>query len=274
MAVNFPQNPTVGDTFEAADLLYTWDGTRWISSFTPGLDYKGPKGNTGATGPVGPASDTVTVVESADEDLNFSLLFAEQNVPTGVTTIFRDTGGISYDPGSNQLTTQIVECQIIAPATIIAEQYLQGFDNNGTTVGGRTIDGIAGSRTVDTELTTIPIYAIDVVDNAQTVLDIFVSCIATGNIVQQKWTLWRTAAADGFTVTNWQDLVVDPNDPIDATEVDNGVIADPLLGLYFQRNSTNNTVFTLGTFTRLAGTYDLTFRIEVSRYSIPNITVS
>ena len=274
MAVSFPQNPTVGDTFEAADLLYTWDGTRWISTFTPGLDYKGPKGNTGATGPVGPASNAVTVVESADEDLNFALLFAEQNVPTGVTTIFRDTGGLAYDPGSNTLRTEAIECQVIAPKTLIGEQYLQTFDDNGTFYGGRIIDGISGSRTISTELTTNALYAIDVVDAAQTELNIFISCIATGNIVQQKYTLWRTAAADGFTVTNWQNLAIAPNVPIDATEVDNGVIADPLLGIYFQRSSTNNTVFTLGTFTRLAGTYDITFRIEASRYNIPNIVLS
>ncbi len=274
MAVEFPTNPSINDTFVAADVIYTWDGTRWLSAFTPGLDYKGPKGNTGATGPTGPASDTLTIVESADEDLFFGVLFAQQDVPTGVTTVFRDTGGIVYDPGSNTLRTEIIQCDVFAPKTAVVERYLQLFDDDGSFVAGRTTDGISGSRTITAELTTSPIYAIDVDDSAQTTINIFVSCIATGNIVQQNYTLWRTAAADGFTVTTWQGAGVAPKDPIDDVSIDNGVVADPLLGLYFQRNATNNTVFTLGTFTKIAGSYDVTYRIEVSKYNITNITLS
>ena len=144
MAVEFPQNPSIGDTFEAAGLLYTWDGTRWLSAFTPGVDYTGPKGNDGATGATGPEPTEITVVESLDEDQNFALLFSQDSAPAGVATVFRDSGGIVYNPFINLMTTQ----QIVAENAVFeqtrAEDFILQFSGAGEKVDGVTSSGFYG----------------------------------------------------------------------------------------------------------------------------------
>lgn len=273
MAVVFPTNPVINETFEAAGLIYTWDGTRWISAFTPGTDYKGPKGNTGATGPVGPPSNEVTVAESDDEDIGFAVLFAQQSVATGVTTIFRDSGGVIFNPATNTFATEIIRTVVVESDINVTEQYVQRFIDGGSVIDGRSVSGVYGNLNIGTELVANPIFATDVDTYAQVNLKLYVQCNATGNIVQQVYTLWRTAAADGFTITNWQNDGYAPQNPIDNIVTDSGVIADPLLGIYFQRNSTSNTIFTVGTFTKLAGSYDLQFKIELDRFSTGSISI-
>ncbi len=55
MAVSFPQDPQIGDTYSSGTFVYEWDGQKWISvggeSGGAGVGPPGPAGPTGATGP-------------------------------------------------------------------------------------------------------------------------------------------------------------------------------------------------------------------------------
>ena len=50
MSVDFPNSPSLNDTFTSNDKVWRWDGEKWIL-VAAGLP--GPAGPTGATGPVG-----------------------------------------------------------------------------------------------------------------------------------------------------------------------------------------------------------------------------
>lgn len=52
MPVNFPNNPSLNDTFEFNGRVYTWDGEKWTSTLQV---IEGPEGPAGPEGPVGPA---------------------------------------------------------------------------------------------------------------------------------------------------------------------------------------------------------------------------
>ena len=50
MALNFPNSPTIGDTYAAPNgVTYTYDGEKWVGQATT---ISGPTGPTGPTGPV------------------------------------------------------------------------------------------------------------------------------------------------------------------------------------------------------------------------------
>lgn len=52
MPADFPDSPTVGDTFLVGGILRKWDGVTW--SIIP-QTIPGPSGSIGPTGPTGPA---------------------------------------------------------------------------------------------------------------------------------------------------------------------------------------------------------------------------
>ena len=58
-AVQFPQNPSEGDTFIANGVAYTFSGNKWTAtSINPAYeDIQGATGATGAEGATGPASE-------------------------------------------------------------------------------------------------------------------------------------------------------------------------------------------------------------------------
>ena len=57
MAVNFPNSPSVGDTFTVANVTWRWNGYAWNRIPDPGDKgadgSKGQKGDVGLTGSVG-----------------------------------------------------------------------------------------------------------------------------------------------------------------------------------------------------------------------------
>ena len=62
-ALNFPSQPTQGQTFVAGSISYTYDGAKWVAGIAPGA--------TGATGPIG--GPTFTVVNSGASSYSINL---------------------------------------------------------------------------------------------------------------------------------------------------------------------------------------------------------
>jgi len=67
MAVQFPQNPQEGDTFISGNLIFVFEGDKWVGANNSSLDSisgpagpAGPTGDTGDTGPTGPQGNSVT----------------------------------------------------------------------------------------------------------------------------------------------------------------------------------------------------------------------
>lgn len=71
MAINFPANPTIGDTVVANGITWAWSGATWKSKGSPTPGPTGPTGAvsttpgpTGATGPQGKFTTSDTAPES------------------------------------------------------------------------------------------------------------------------------------------------------------------------------------------------------------------
>lgn len=59
MALNFPNNPTNGQTFTAPDgSIWRWDGTKWTGGGAGQQGPAGPQGPVGPAGPPGPQGNT------------------------------------------------------------------------------------------------------------------------------------------------------------------------------------------------------------------------
>ena len=62
MAVSFPQDPQVGDTYSTGTFVYEWDGQKWVSiagqSGGAGIGATGVAGASGATGATGAEGPT------------------------------------------------------------------------------------------------------------------------------------------------------------------------------------------------------------------------
>lgn len=67
MAVIFPSNPVVNETFEVGNITYTWTGSKWIT--TTGVVQFGATGATGPQGPIGGGIQVLGQVQSVS-DLN------------------------------------------------------------------------------------------------------------------------------------------------------------------------------------------------------------
>jgi hypothetical protein len=56
MAIDFPNSPSINDTFTADGRVWKWNGEAWLFLGFPGPE--GPQGIQGETGPQGPTGDT------------------------------------------------------------------------------------------------------------------------------------------------------------------------------------------------------------------------
>jgi hypothetical protein len=52
-AINFPDNPSVDDTYDVGDRRWRWDGSAWLSQTVLPVGPTGPEGPIGPTGPEG-----------------------------------------------------------------------------------------------------------------------------------------------------------------------------------------------------------------------------
>ena len=72
MALNFPINPSNGQTFVAGAITYTYDGVKWIAGITSGATgatgATGIQGNVGATGATGASANLLSVTSSIVPD--------------------------------------------------------------------------------------------------------------------------------------------------------------------------------------------------------------
>jgi len=60
-ALDFPANPTNGQSYTANSKTWVWNGTSWVNDSagdTGPTGPAGPTGSTGSTGPTGPAGAT------------------------------------------------------------------------------------------------------------------------------------------------------------------------------------------------------------------------
>ena len=143
MAANFPNNPSVGDTFTSNGVTFTWDGSAWKlnsssgtkgdkgTSGSDGSDGdKGQKGEVGATGSAG--SDGSDGDKGQKGDTGSSGTDAQ--LPVGTIVAY---GGVSAPTG-----WQV--CNGGTPATS-ALQTLLGSGNNVPDLRDRFIIGAAGA---------------------------------------------------------------------------------------------------------------------------------
>ncbi|NRA49247.1 MAG: collagen-like protein [Phaeodactylibacter sp.] len=99
MPINFPDNPSVNDTYVFANVEWEWDGEKWVSNASGNRGPKGEKGDTGDTGPQGePGVDGANGVDGSDgapgQDGNDGLGFTggSYSASTGVVTFTSDDG--------------------------------------------------------------------------------------------------------------------------------------------------------------------------------------
>ena len=116
MALDFPNSPTVGQTYTYGDRTWTWNGTTWSLSGTgsgsPSGD--GATGPTGPTGPAGPpssgASSVAGTASQRDLALNNALSSTEmiiENPDPGIYDVANDPWPFAaltnFTPGSRYL---------------------------------------------------------------------------------------------------------------------------------------------------------------------------
>lgn len=79
MAIDFPNSPSVNDTFTADGRTWKWNGSAWIF-----LGFPGPEGQQGPEGPQGPEGDDGIIVQSTPPE-NTDILWLDtsaDDVPT------------------------------------------------------------------------------------------------------------------------------------------------------------------------------------------------
>lgn len=103
MAIDFPPSPTIGQTFTAGTITYTWDGTKWTASINGGISLSGNNAFTGAN----------TFTNSTGQ------IFRQAATQDGVLLRGRAGGTSSY-------TSEVV------PTTLTASRTITLPDDNGT----------------------------------------------------------------------------------------------------------------------------------------------
>lgn len=72
-AIDFPNSPTIGQSFTVGEITWTWTGVLWKSIGTPTPGPAGADGAAGPQGPTGPAgADGADGVDGIPGEANFS----------------------------------------------------------------------------------------------------------------------------------------------------------------------------------------------------------
>ncbi len=91
-AVNFPDNPTVNQTFTVGDRTWKWTGTTWDAEVTLQIvGEQGPVGPQGPAGPQGPQGETPVV--------------AYTHVQNAVSYIWNITHNLGFKPNVSALNS-------------------------------------------------------------------------------------------------------------------------------------------------------------------------
>lgn len=150
MAVNFPQNPTVGDQFDVGDTTFIWDGEKWDTAQAPGKP--GASGATGAQGygvyasarteangtpvPVLPGGLIVTYSGTGIYTYTFTQPYGSGNYTVLVTPVDPSRRAVS---AVDQITSSGFRVQISRSNT---NGTLQNYEHSVTVIGA---DGPTGS---------------------------------------------------------------------------------------------------------------------------------
>ncbi len=283
-SILFPANPDIGDTFESGGVIFSWTGEQWISAVTDanfigvtgstgatGIGVTGPQGDS-ITGATGPTSDKVEVVQSLDEDTEFSVLFADGSETSGVTTVFKDSGGLSFNPFINRIIGRQAQFEsTVNEFTVSYNEVLRFTDISDDILDGYVCTGSWGEATISTELTAQTVFATDISGYTQADIHMYGRVNATGAIVNARFTLYLIQGTDGFLLTDHTGGAFPFPSPIDTLTAYNGVFPDPTLGMFYQRDAANPTRILLGFYTKVAGTYDVQWKIRTSKLSTGSV---
>ena len=137
MAIDFPNSPTLNQSFTAGGSTWIWDGIAWtLQRITTGA--QGPQGEVGPQGPTGPTGPQGTSINVKASVATFALLPATGNSANDARIV--DADGDLYIWGGSSWTSagQIVGPQ--GPQGIQGIQGITGATGPTGSSGGITLD--------------------------------------------------------------------------------------------------------------------------------------
>jgi len=136
MAIDFPNSPSLNQSFTAGGSTWTWDGIAWtLERITTGA--QGPQGATGATGPAGPTGPQGTSINVKTSVATVALLPSSGNSANDARVV--DADGDLYIWGGSSWSSA---GQIVGPQGPQGVQGIQGL--TGATGAASTVAGPTG----------------------------------------------------------------------------------------------------------------------------------
>jgi hypothetical protein len=136
MAIDFPNSPSLNQSFTAGGNTWTWDGIAWtLERITTGA--QGPQGATGATGPAGPTGPQGTSINVKTSVATVALLPSSGNSANDARVV--DADGDLYIWGGSSWSSA---GQIVGPQGPQGVQGIQGL--TGATGAASTVAGPTG----------------------------------------------------------------------------------------------------------------------------------
>jgi hypothetical protein len=135
MAIDFPNSPSVNQSFTAGGITWIWNGVTWTLQRIP-TGAQGPQGETGATGPTGPQGPQGTSINVRSSVATVEALPSTGNSANDARIV--DADGDLYVWGGSSWTSagQIVGPQ--GPQGPQGSQGPQGLSGADSTVAGPT----------------------------------------------------------------------------------------------------------------------------------------
>ena len=126
-AFDFPNSPSVNDTYTANGTTYTWNGTKWVRT-SPSIGAQGSTGPTGAQGATGS-----TGAQGAEGNFGGATFYYTFEANT--TNANPGAGDLRLDNSTQNAATGIYICDTDEDGTDIAS-YLQTIDDSTSTIKG------------------------------------------------------------------------------------------------------------------------------------------
>lgn len=167
MAINYPNNPTLNDTFTSGDTTWQWDGTAWniIDSGTVSVEYNTIAGNTGTTTAT-TNNDTLSILGGTD----IGTVVTDNTVTINFTGVAGGGGGGAGDVFKNITSDD---------GSAVAE----GADDTLSILGGTNISTeiTTDTKNVTINLDTFPIGFLSNVSN---------TVASTGQVLKWDGSQW------------------------------------------------------------------------------------